>query len=71
VIAALLFYVLFGFLPFGLAVYLFARAKRRVGHYIIAVLLLLIAVLSFFASVDVRRPPTSTLKPYPKLTAIS
>jgi drug/metabolite transporter (DMT)-like permease len=55
------FYILFGFVPLGLAIYLFATAKRRVGHWVMGAILLLIAVLSFSASVDIRHN-----NPYPR-----
>lgn len=49
---AIEFYVLFALLPLGLAVYLLARAKRRVEYYIIGVILLIIATVASSASVD-------------------
>ena len=44
-------------LAFGIAGYLLATARRRLGHYVIAVILLAIAFLQFIAltSVTIRQ----------------
>lgn len=56
VLVAGLFYIFFGFFPLCGAAYLFAMAKGRLGLYVIAIILFLIACLTFFAVVDIRHP---------------
>jgi len=49
------FYILLGYFPLGIAIYLFATGKGRVGYHFFGIILLLIAILSLSAVVDVRQ----------------
>ena len=57
-----IYYLLVGFLPLGVAIYLLVTAKRNVGQWIIGLLLLLIAVMMLASHVNVPRR-ISTLRP--------
>src|SRR5438128_2306983 len=62
-------FIAIGVVSFGLAGYLFAAARRRIGYYVIAILLLVISAFvagAFICGPGVRNQSISTLRPqYP------
>jgi hypothetical protein len=52
VLVKFVFYTIFGFIPLGSAIYLFASAKGRAERYVFGTILLLIGILGLLAQVD-------------------